>query len=59
MLSLTREAQAKLRTLAECLDLTNESAAVNELFYQFILSQDTDRRKIIMSAYQINVAAKL
>ncbi|MGI0039971.1 MAG: hypothetical protein ACREAO_09145 [Nitrososphaera sp.] len=58
MLSLTQEAQAKLRTLAECLDLADESAAVNELFYQFVLSQDTGRRKIIMTAYQINTAAK-
>lgn len=58
MLSLTEEAQAKLRTLAECLDLADESAAVNELFYQFVLSQDRGRRKIIMVAYQINTAAK-
>ncbi len=58
MLSLTQEAQAKLRTLAECLDLADESAAVNELFYQFVLSQDTGRRKIIMAAYQINTASK-
>lgn len=58
MMSLTQEAQAKLRTLAECLNLADESAAVNELFYQFILGQDTDRRKIILAAYQINMAAK-
>lgn len=58
MLSLTQEAQAKLRTLAECLNLADESVAVNELFYQFILSQDTDRRKIIMATYQINMAGR-
>ena len=58
MLSLTQEAQAKLRTLAECLNLADESAAVNELFYQFVLSQDAGMRKIIMAAYQINIAAK-
>jgi hypothetical protein len=58
MLSLTLEAQAKLRTLAECLNLADESAAVNELFYQFVLSQDTGMRKIIMAAYQINTTAK-
>lgn len=54
-IQLTGEAEAKLRTLAECLNLDNESAVVNELFYQFILNQDSDKRRVIMSAYQLNV----
>jgi hypothetical protein len=52
---LTKEAEAKLRTLAECLNLENESAVVNELFYQFILNQEPDKRRMIMSVYQLNV----
>lgn len=54
-LKLTREAATKLRTLAECLNFENESAVVNELFYQFVLNQDPDRRRMIMTAYQMNV----
>lgn len=54
-LELTREAKAKLRTLVECLNFEDESAVVNELFYQFILNQEPDKRKMIMSAYQLNI----
>jgi len=53
-LELTKEAQAKLRTLAECLN-EDESAVVNELFYQFVLNQEADKRRMIMAAYQMNV----
>jgi hypothetical protein len=56
-LQLTKEAEAKLRTLAECLNFDNESAVVNELFYQFILNQDADRRRMIMAVYQLNINA--
>lgn len=55
-LDLTIEAEAKLKTLAECLNLNNESLVVNELFYQFILDQQPDKRRIIMSIYQMNIA---
>lgn len=54
-LELTKEAEAKLKTLVECLNLENESTVVNELFYQFVLNQDPDRRRMIMSVYQMNV----
>lgn len=54
-LVLAKEAEVKLRTLAECLDFEDESAVVNELFYQFVLNQDPDTRRMIMSAYQLNV----
>lgn len=54
-LELSQEATTKLRTLAECLNFENESAVVNELFYQFVLNQDPDRRRMIMAAYQMNV----
>ena len=53
-LELTKEAQAKLKTLAECLN-EDESAVVNELFYQFVLNQEADKRRMIMAAYQMNV----
>lgn len=53
-LELTKEAEAKLRTLAECLNFDNESTVVNELFYQFVLNQDPDKRRMIMSVYQMN-----
>lgn len=53
-LELTKEAQAKLRTLAECLN-EDESAVVNELFYQFVLNQEADKRRMIMAAYQMNI----
>jgi hypothetical protein len=54
MLQLTKEAEAKLKTLVECLNFDNESAAINELFYQFVLNQDSDKRKMIMAVYQMN-----
>ena len=53
-LELTAEAKNKLCTLAECLNFENESAVVNELFYQFVLSQEPDKRRMIMAVYQIN-----
>lgn len=53
-LELTKEAEAKLRTLAECLNFDTESTVVNELFYQFVLNQDPDKRRMIMSVYQMN-----
>jgi hypothetical protein len=55
MLELTKEAEAKLRTLAECLNLEDKSTAVNELFYQFVLNQESDKRRMIMAVYQMNV----
>jgi len=55
MLQLTKEAESKLKTLVECLNFDNESAAINELFYQFILNQDGDRRRMIMAVYQMNM----
>lgn len=55
-MELNREAKAKLRTLKECLNFEDESTAVNELFYQFVLNQDPDRRRVIMQVYQMNVA---
>jgi hypothetical protein len=58
-LELTKEAEAKLKTLAECLNLENESTAVNELFYQFVLNQDPDKRRMIMSVYEMNAKALL
>jgi hypothetical protein len=54
LLQLTKEAEAKLRTLVECLNFNDESAAINELFYQFVLNQDADKRRMIMAVYQIN-----
>ncbi len=54
-MQITKEAEAKLKTLVECLNFNDESTAINELFYQFILNQDADKRKMIMSAYQINI----
>ena len=53
-IQLTGEAEAKLRALAECFQFDDESAAVNELFYQFVLNQDPEKRKMIMTVYQIN-----
>jgi hypothetical protein len=55
LLELTREAEMKLRTLAECLNFENESAVVDELFYQFVLNQEPDKRRMIISVYQMNV----
>lgn len=54
-LELTKEAEIKLRTLAECLNFENESAVVDELFYQFVLNQEPDKRRMIMSVYQMNI----
>jgi hypothetical protein len=54
-LELTKEAEAKLKTLAVCLNLENESTVVNELFYQFVLNQESDKRRMIMAVYQMNV----
>ena len=53
-LELTKEAEAKLKTLAVCLDLENESTVVNELFYQFVLNQESDKRRMIMSEVYAN-----
>jgi hypothetical protein len=52
---LTKEAEAKLNTLIECLNLNDESSVINELFYQFMLDQEPDKRRMIMAAYQMNV----
>ena len=52
-IELTKEAQSKLTTLVECLNLDNESTVINELFYKFVLDQDPDKRRMIMSVYQI------
>ena len=54
-LELTQEAEIKLKTLAESLNFENESAVVNDLFYQFVLNQEPEKRKMIMAVYQINV----
>ena len=53
-MELSREAESKLRTLVECLGYRDASEAVNELFYQTLLNQDPDRRKMMMAIYQIN-----
>ena len=52
-IELTKEAQSKLMTLVECLNLDNESTVINELFYKFVLDQDPDKRRMIMSVYQM------
>ena len=54
-IELTKEAETKLMTLVECLNLDNESTVINELFYKFVLDQEPDRRRMIIAAYQINV----
>ncbi|MDQ5860216.1 MAG: hypothetical protein M3278_04495 [Thermoproteota archaeon] len=54
-IELTKEAETKLMTLVECLNLDNESTVINELFYKFVLDQEPDKRRMIMAAYQINV----
>ena len=54
-LELTKEAEVKLKTLAVCLNLESESTVVNELFYQFVLNQESDKRRMIMAVYQMNV----
>jgi hypothetical protein len=54
-IELTEEAETKLMTLVECLNLDNESTVINELFYKFVLDQEPDKRRMIMAAYQMNV----
>ncbi len=54
-IELTKEAQSKLTTLVECLNLDNESTVINELFYKFVLEQEPDKRRMIMSVYQMTV----
>jgi hypothetical protein len=54
-IELTKEAETKLITLVECLNLDNESTVINELFYKFVLDQEPDKRRMIMAAYQMNV----
>jgi hypothetical protein len=54
-IELTKEAQSKLTTLVECLNLDNESTIINELFYKFVLDQEPDKRRMIMAVYQMNV----
>jgi hypothetical protein len=54
-IELTEEAQSKLTTLVECLNLDNESTIINELFYKFVLDQEPDKRRMIMAVYQMNV----
>jgi hypothetical protein len=54
-IELTKEAEIKLTTLVECLDLDNESTVINELFYKFVLDQEPDKRRMIMAVYEMNV----
>jgi hypothetical protein len=54
-IEITKEAEAKLTTLVECLNLDNESTVINELFYKFVLEQEPDKRRMIMSVYQMNI----
>jgi hypothetical protein len=54
-IELTKEAETKLMTLVECLNLDNESTVVNELFYKFVLDQEPDKRRMIMAVYQMNI----
>jgi hypothetical protein len=54
-IELTKEAEAKLTTLVECLNLDDESTVINELFYKFVLDQEPDKRRMIMAVYQMNV----
>ena len=55
VVELTKEAEAKLKTLIECLNSNDESSVINELFYRFVLDQDSDKRRMIMAAYQMNI----
>jgi hypothetical protein len=55
LVELTKEAEAKLKTLVECLNLNDESSVISELFYQFVLDQEPDKRRMIMAAYQMNI----
>jgi hypothetical protein len=54
-IELTKEAEIKLMTLVECLNLDNESTVINELFYKFVLDQEPDKRRMIMAVYEMNV----
>jgi hypothetical protein len=54
-IELTKEAETKLMTLVECLNLDNESTVINELFYKFVLDQEPDKRRMIMAVYQMNI----
>ena len=54
LVELTKEAQSKLTTLVECLNLDNESTVINDLFYKFVLDQEPDKRRMIMAVYQMN-----
>ena len=38
-IELTKEAEIKLTTLVECLNLDNESTVINELFYIFSMAK--------------------
>jgi hypothetical protein len=55
LVELTKEAEAKLKTLVECLNSNDESSVINELFYQFMLDQESDERRTIMAVYQMNI----
>lgn len=55
LVELTKEAEAKLKTLVECLNLNDESSVINELFYQYMLDQEADERRTIMAVYQLNI----
>jgi hypothetical protein len=52
---LSKEAESKLKTLVESLNLENESTVINELFYKFVLDQEPEKRRMIMAVYQMNV----
>jgi hypothetical protein len=54
-IELTKDAEAKLTTLVECLNLDSESTVINELFYKFVLDQEPDKRRTIMAVYQMNI----
>ena len=54
-IELTKEAEIKLTTLVECLNLDNQSTVINELFYKFVLDQEPDKRRMIMAVYEMNV----
>ncbi len=53
-MELSKESEGKLRTLVECMGYRDADEAVSELFYQTLLNQDADKRKMIMAVYQIN-----
>ncbi|MFL6339189.1 MAG: hypothetical protein ACJ70U_07250 [Nitrososphaera sp.] len=54
-IELSKEAESKLATLVECLNLENESTVINELFYKFVLDQEPEKRRMMMAVYQMNV----